>query len=107
MGAVAETIALLGGNYEAASYQKLSQINNQNMVNTAYQNISADLQDCIRQINELEAFKQNGYVMPEVTNSNDTKVQESQDPIQIAKIRYAKGEITKEQFHEILNDLKS
>lgn len=30
----------------------------------------------------------------------------SNDPIEIAKARYAKGEITKEQFDQIKNDLK-
>lgn len=107
MGAFAETLALIGQNYDAASYLKLSQINSRGIANAAQESISVDLQECVRQINELEAFKQNGYIIPEATNSNALNAQGSQDPIQIAKVRYAKGEITKEQFHEIMQDLQS
>jgi hypothetical protein len=35
-------------------------INNRGIANAAQESISADLQECVRQINELEAFKQNG-----------------------------------------------
>ena len=107
MGAITETIALVGGNFEAASYLKLSEINKRGMVNAAQERISADLQDCVRTISELENFKKNGRIIPEVANPNDVKAQEPQDPIHIAKVRYAKGEITKEQFYELVKDLKS
>ena len=33
--------------------------------------------------------------------------QRGRDPVDIAKERYAKGEITREQFEQIKNDLKS
>ncbi|MEK0360739.1 MAG: SHOCT domain-containing protein, partial [Nitrosopumilus sp.] len=34
-----------------------------------------------------------------------SKIQDLEDPIQILKIRYAKGEITKEEFEEIKKDV--
>jgi hypothetical protein len=87
MGFIAETIALVGGNFEAASYFKLSEINRRGQVTVAQERINADLQDCLNQINELEAFKQNPRAFQHVANSNGVRVREFQDPIHIAKVK--------------------
>ena len=108
MGFIAETLAILGGNFEAASYLNLAEMNRRGQVAGAIQRLEVDLQDCLIQINELEAFKQNPHLFQEVANPpNNVRVHELQDPIQIAKVRYAKGEISKKQFQQIMNDLNS
>ena len=111
LGFFAETLAILGGNFEAASYLNLSEMNRRGQAAWVIQRFEEDLQDCLIQINELEAFKQNPHLFQEVANpnnnSNSVRAHELQDPIQIAKVRYAKGEISKKQFQQIMKDLNS
>jgi hypothetical protein len=111
LGFIAETLAILGGNFEAASYLNLSEMNRRGQVAGVIQRFEVDLQDCLNQINELEAFKQNPHLFQEVanlnSNSNNVRAHELHDPIQIAKVRYAKGEISKKQFQQIMKDLNS
>jgi hypothetical protein len=62
---VAETIALVGRNFkEDVSFLKVSEINSQDKITIVHERISADLQDCSRQISEIETIF-------ELTNSND------------------------------------
>jgi hypothetical protein len=111
LGFIAETLAILGGNFEAASYLNLAEMNRRGQLAGAIQQLEVDLQNCLSQINELEAFKQNPHLFQEVansnSNSNSVRTHELQDPIQIAKVRYAKGEISKEQLQQIMKDLNS
>jgi len=39
-------------------------------------------------------------------NSNHSSPKDNTSPLDIAKSRYAKGDITKAQFHELKKDLK-
>ncbi len=41
------------------------------------------------------------------SNNNSTSRKDMTDPLDIAKTRYAKGEITKAQFDELKKDLKN
>jgi hypothetical protein len=108
---MAESLAIFGGNFEAASYLNIAEMNRRGQVAGAIQRLEVDFQDCLSQINELEAFKQNPHLFQEVansnSNSNSVRAHKLQDPIQIAKVRYAKGEISKKQFQQLMKDLNS
>jgi uncharacterized membrane-anchored protein len=56
----------------------LSEIRSQDRIALVHKEIGADLQDCVRQIREVETLKQNSNVIPEVANSDDIKVQDLQ-----------------------------
>jgi putative membrane protein len=47
------------------------------------------------------------WAVSRFTRSENRHGGKKQDPLDIAKERYAKGEITKEQFEQIRNDLQS
>ena len=69
---VAETIALVGRNFkDDVRFLKLSEINSRDRITTVHERISADLQDCLRQISEVETTF-------ELTNSNDVGAQDLQ-----------------------------
>ncbi len=57
---ICETIALLGRNFKGVSRLKVSEIKSQDRLSTLREVMNADLQDCLRQISEIEALKQNG-----------------------------------------------
>lgn len=46
------------------------------------------------------------YVAIKLIRSNEGGTGQRQDPVDIVKERYAKGEITKEQFEQLKKDLK-
>ena len=56
---VAETIALVGNGFRGISVLKLSEIKSKDKITAVQERISADLRDCIEQINGFEALKQN------------------------------------------------
>ena len=69
---VAETIALVGRNFkDDVRFLKLSEINSRDRITTVHERISADVQDCLRQISEVETTF-------ELTNSNDVGAQDLQ-----------------------------
>lgn len=47
-----------------------------------------------------------GYAVIRLLNNHGTTTGTKIDPVDIAKERYAKGEITKEQFSELKKELK-
>lgn len=46
------------------------------------------------------------YVVIRLFKSHESNTNQNTDPVDIAKKRYAKGEITKEQFEQLKKDLK-
>jgi hypothetical protein len=78
MEAIAETIALVGGDFQTASFLKLSDMNRKSRITTVHEQIRADVQECVRQVSEVEALKQNNEVIPEIANSTDISVQHLQ-----------------------------
>jgi hypothetical protein len=78
---IAETIALAGGgDFQITSYLKLSGMNKQSMIAKTNEGIRADVEDCTREITELEALKQNRRIsLPEVANPNGIKTQDLQE----------------------------
>jgi hypothetical protein len=54
-----ETIALVGKSFRGISFLRLSEIKSNDKITVVHERISADLRDCVRQISEVEALKQN------------------------------------------------
>jgi hypothetical protein len=96
-----EATALLSGNYNAATYWKLSSMNTGNQKMTVQQSLQAEIDDAKKQLADLEALKR-GEPLPSQAGQ---KPAQSEDPKQILKVRFAKGEITKEQYDEMLKVL--
>jgi putative membrane protein len=46
------------------------------------------------------------YCVARLLKSHESGTNQKSDPVDIAKERYAKGEITKEQFEQLKKDLK-
>jgi hypothetical protein len=78
MEPIAETIALAGGDFQTASFLKLSDMKRKSRITTAHEQIKTDVQECVRQASEIEALKQNSEVIPEIANSTDIRVQHLQ-----------------------------
>jgi hypothetical protein len=54
-----ETIALVGNSFRGVSFLRLSEIKSNDKITVVHERIGADLRDCVRQISEVEALKQN------------------------------------------------
>ncbi|MEO9364429.1 MAG: SHOCT domain-containing protein [Nitrososphaera sp.] len=102
LSVIGQTAAILEGNYNAANYLKLSDMQAGAQRTTAQQQLNAEIQECQKQLGELEAMKRG-----EVATQESAPSSTEPDPMQILKVRYAKGEITKEQFDEMMKVLKN
>lgn len=99
---IAEVTAVIGGNYDAATYLKVSNMNANMHGMSVQQQLSGQNQDCHKQIKDLEAIKRGEVPVAVPQNATSS----TPDPIQILKVRFAKGEITKEQYDEMMKVLQ-
>jgi len=107
--ATTASLAILLGEYEAANYVQLSAMNQNVQANEAKQKTNSELQECTKQIAMLEKIlgkETTGSPLSSLITSTAQPV-ELNDPLQIVKIRFAKGEITREQYDEMIKVLRS
>jgi hypothetical protein len=79
VGALPERIAIVPRDFKGMNSLKPSEVNSRDRLAVLHQEISTDLQNCIRQISQLDTIRQRSNVTSEVTNSNnDTTAQDLQ-----------------------------
>lgn len=100
---VAETIALVGRSFKGVNFLRVPEIKSQDRVPTVLDRIKADLQECIRQLDEIETLRQNNdKMLPEVANQNNNNNIISQD-LQIKQNE--RGSLTIEEARRMVEAL--
>jgi hypothetical protein len=103
LNAAGRVFSVMAGNYNAANWWALNTLNKNASGNAAYQmlaNYAAQLDDKAKQV--MEEINRRKPPPKEGLKSQD----ESDDAISVLRVRFAKGEITKDEYEEMLKLLK-
>lgn len=71
VGALPERIAIVPRDFKGLNSLKPSEVNSRDRLAVLHKEISTNLQNCIRQISQVETIRQRGNVTSEITNSDD------------------------------------
>jgi hypothetical protein len=93
-----QLLAILGVGYNAANWWQLEKMNKTSLLNNAYQLYKDQIASWDRKITEVrEVIKERKQLNVQQAQKNS-----SDDPVTILKVRFARGEIDKNQYEEML-----